>query len=159
MDQQSSIYKVDSFVLGTPLRIINISVDLSTISPKYYKFINVFSKAKVEILVLYHFYNLQIKLENREKPPIRTIHLLSAVDQEILKEFVCKNLNMRFIQPISFSHRALVLFVKKKDRSLYLCINFWELSCITWKDKYPLLLISNLLESSWKACIYTKINL
>jgi len=148
MDQQSSIYKVDSFVLRTPLRIINVPVDLFTISPKYYKFIDVFSKAKVEILVSHHSYNLQIKLENREKPPIRTIYLLSAVKQKMLKEFICKNLNMKFIQLISFSYRTLVLFVKKKDKFLHLCINFWELNCITWKDKYPLLLISNLLDSS-----------
>jgi len=30
---------------------------------------------------------------------------------------------------------------------------------ITKKDRYPLFLISNLLDSPWKACIYTKINL
>ena len=120
---------------------------------------DVFSKAKVEILVFHHSYNLQIKLENGEKPLIRTIYSLSTVEQEMLKEFIYKNLNMRFIQSISFSHRTLVLFVKKKDRSLHLCINFWELNCITWKDKSSLLLISNLLDFPWKAYIYTKINL
>ena len=64
-------------------RIINNPVDLSTIPTEYHKFADVFSKAKAETLVLYHLYNLQIKLENEEKPHIGTIHLLLTTKQEI----------------------------------------------------------------------------
>ena len=52
-----------------------------------------------------------------------------------------------------------VLFIKKKDDSLHLCINFHSLNYISKKDHYPLLLISDLLDSSYKAQVYTKIDL
>jgi len=54
--------------------------------------------------------------------------------------------------------RAPVLFIKKKDRSLWLCVNFHGLNKITKKDQYPHPLIFNLLDSPCKARIYTKIN-
>jgi len=60
---------------------------------------------------------------------------------------------------MSSPHRVLVLFVKKKDGSLQLYVDFHELNRITKKDQYLLLLISDLLDSPQKACIYTKIDL
>ena len=66
---------------------------------------------------------------------------------------------MGFIWPISSSHGILVLFIKKKDGLLCLCVNFHSLNCISKKDCYPLSLISNLLDLPCKAQVYTKINL
>jgi len=60
---------------------------------------------------------------------------------------------------MSLPHGALVLFIKKKDGSLRLCIDFRSLNKITKKDRYPLPLISDLLDSPRKARIYTKIDL
>ena len=42
---------------------------------------------------------------------------------------------------------------------LQLCVDFWSLNKITKKDRYPLPLITDLLDAPWKARIYTKINL
>ena len=93
---------------------------------------NIFSKVKAFALALYFLYNLQIKLENGEKPFIRTIYLLSTVEQEALKEFIHESLNTRFIiWSMSFSYRASILFVKKKDSFLHLYINFQRLNHIT----------------------------
>ena len=66
---------------------------------------------------------------------------------------------MDFIQPTSSLHSALVLFIKKKDGSLCLYINFCSLNHISKKNCYPLLLISDLLNSSYKAQVYSKIDL
>ena len=60
---------------------------------------------------------------------------------------------------MSSSHKVPVLFIKKKDGSLQLCVDFRKLNKITKKDWYPLPLISNLLDSPRKARIYTKIDL
>jgi len=76
---------------------MNNLVNLSTVPIKYHKFADIFSKAKAETLVLHHLYNLQIKLEDEEKLPIRTIYLLSTTEKEALKEIISKNLNTRFI--------------------------------------------------------------
>ena len=66
---------------------------------------------------------------------------------------------MGFIQPTSSPHGALVLFVKKKDGLLRLCVNFHNLNCISKKNCYLLPLISNLLDSPHKAWVYSKIDL
>ena len=84
--------------------------------------------------------------------------LFSASEQEAFKEFIEENLNMGFIWPTLSLYGTPVLFIKK-DSSLYLCINFCGLNHISKKDHYPLLLISNLLDSSCKAWVYSKINL
>ena len=86
------------------------------------------------------------------------IYSLSVSEQETLKEFIEKNLNTDFIWPISSLHSIPVLFVKKKDGSLHLYVNFCSLNHIS-KNCCLFLLISNLLDSSYKAWIYSKIDL
>jgi len=59
---------------------------------------------------------------------------LSKFEQEVLKEFIDENLTNRFIYSMSSPHRAPVLFVKKKDGSLWLCVDFCGLNKIMKKD-------------------------
>ena len=47
-------------------------------------------------------------------------------------------LNIGFIQPSASPWGALVLFVKKKDGSMWLCIDYRELNKVTMRNKYPL---------------------
>jgi len=84
---------------------------------------------------------------------------LSQFEQETLKQFIDENLTNGFICSMSSPYGAPVLFVKKKDGSLRLCVDFRSLNKITKKDRYPLSLISDLLDSPHKARIYTKIDL
>jgi len=133
--------------------------DLFNVSSKYYEFTNVFSKTKAEVLTPHCSYDFKINLEEGTQPWVGPIYSLLASEQEALKKFIKENLKTGFIQPISFPYGALVLFVKKKDGSLYLCVNFHSLNHISKKDHYPLLLISDLLDSPCKAWVYSKINL
>jgi len=133
--------------------------DFSNVPSKYHEFANIFSKTKAEVLAPHHPYNLKINLKEGAQSPVGPIYSLSASKQEALKEFIEENLNMGFIQPISSLHSTLVLFVKKKDSSLCLYVDFCGLNHIFKKDHYPLLLISNLLDSSCKAWVYLKIDL
>jgi len=52
-----------------------------------------------------------------------------------------------------------VLFVLKKDRKLKLCINYRQLNSIIKKDRYPLLLISEIQNKIGNTQIFTKIDL
>ena len=63
------------------------------------------------------------------------------------------------IQPSNSPHGAPVLFVPKKDGKLRLCVDFRGLNKITKKDRYPLPLISDLLDAPRKAQVYTKLDL
>lgn len=54
---------------------------------------------------------------------------------------------------------APILFVRKKDRTLHLCVDYCALNGITIKNKYPLALINKLLEQVGVAKVFTKLNL
>ena len=66
---------------------------------------------------------------------------------------------MYFIQLIFSLHDISVLFVKKRDGSLCLYIDFHSINHISKNDHYSLPLISDLLNSPCKAYVYTKIYL
>ena len=138
---------------------ISEKINLFSIPEEYHEYTDVFSKSKAEILASHCPYDLQIKLDKDFHPLVGTIYFLSKFKQEALKEFIDKNLTNGFICSMSSPHGTPVLFIKKKDGSLRLCVDFHGLNKITKKDWYPLPLISDLLDSPWKACIYTKINL
>jgi len=133
--------------------------DLDIVPPEYRNYADVFSKAKASELPLHRDYDLKIDLEEDTSPPLGTLYSLSLVELSALWTFINENLNTGFIHPTASSHAALVLFVKKKDGSLRLCVDFRGLNKITKKDCYPLPLISDLLDSPSRAKIYSKINL
>ena len=133
--------------------------DLSNIPSKYHKFADIFSKTKAETLPPHRPYNFKINLKERTQSLVGSIYSLSVSEQEALKEFIEENLNTGFIWLTSSPHGTLVLFVKKKDGLLCLCVNFCSLNHISKKDCYLLLLISNLLDSPHKFWVYLKIDL
>jgi len=87
------------------------------------------------------------------------LYPLSESKLVALREFINEHLAMGFIHSSKSPFRAPVHFVKKKDGSLWLCVDFCRLNAITPKDKYPLPLISDLLDAPRRACIFTKLNL
>ena len=133
--------------------------DLSNVPSEYHEFTNVFSKTKAEILASHHPYDLKINLEEGIQPLVGPICSLLVSEQEAVKEFIEKNLNTNFIQPTSSLYGAPVLFIKKKDGSLCLYVDFHGLNHISKKNWYSLPLISDLLDSPRKAWVYSKIDL
>ena len=64
-----------------------------------------------------------------------------------------------FIRPNKSPYGAPVLFVKKKDGSLRMCIDYRALNKITVKNKYPLPRIDELLDRLIKVAVFSKITL
>ncbi|GJX84179.1 putative ribonuclease H-like domain-containing protein [Tanacetum coccineum] len=64
-----------------------------------------------------------------------------------------------FIRPSSSPWGAPVLFVKKKDGSFSMCIDYRELNKLTVKNRYPLPRIDNLFDQLQGSNIYSKIDL
>ncbi|GJW55992.1 putative reverse transcriptase domain-containing protein [Tanacetum coccineum] len=64
-----------------------------------------------------------------------------------------------FIRPSSSPWEAPVLFVKKKDGSFRMCINYRELNKLTVKNRYPLLRIDDLFDQLQGSRVYSKIDL
>ena len=60
--------------------------------------------------------------------------------------YLDENLEKGFIQLSKSLAGAPILFVKKKDGSLCLCVNYRGLNKITIRNRYPLPLIPELLD-------------
>jgi hypothetical protein len=71
--------------------------------------------------------------------------------QELLdRGFICHIVSLWGVQ---------VLFVKKNDGSMRLCIDYHELNCVTIKNKYPLPRIDDLFDQPNGASVFSKIDL
>ncbi|GJW53625.1 putative reverse transcriptase domain-containing protein [Tanacetum coccineum] len=64
-----------------------------------------------------------------------------------------------FIRPSHSPWGAPVLFVKKKDGSMRMCIDYRELNKLTIKNRYPLPRIDDLFDQLQGACCFSKIDL
>ncbi|GJX80514.1 putative reverse transcriptase domain-containing protein [Tanacetum coccineum] len=64
-----------------------------------------------------------------------------------------------FIRPSSSPWGAPVLFVKKKDGSFRMCIDYHELNKLTVKNRYPLSRIDDLFDQLQGSSVYSKIDL
>jgi hypothetical protein len=75
------------------------------------------------------------------------------------KEHIQELLDKVFIQPNSSPWGVLVLFVKKKDGSMRMCIDYRELNKVMMNNRYPLPRIDDLLDQLQGACMFSKIDL
>ena len=75
--------------------------------------------------------------------------------QTQLQEF----LDSEFIRPSHSPWGAPVLFVKKKDGTFRMCIDYRELNKVTIKNKYPLPRIDDLFDQLKDAKVFSKIDL
>ena len=73
--------------------------------------------------------------------------------------YIDENLAKNFIHHSKSPARAPILFVKKKDGSLWMCVDYRGLNKVTKKNRYPLSLNSGLLDQLGRAKIFTKIDL
>jgi hypothetical protein len=74
------------------------------------------------------------------------IYPLSPVEQKGLDEFIEENLMSGHIRSSKSPMAAPCFFIKKKDGSLHLIQDYHALNNITVKNRYPLLLISELIK-------------
>ncbi|XP_073060027.1 uncharacterized protein [Primulina eburnea] len=84
---------------------------------------------------------------------------MAPAELKELKEQLQELLDKKQIRPSASPWRALVLFVKKKDGSMRLCIDYRELNKITIKNKYPLPRIDDLFDQLKGATVFSKLDL
>ena len=104
-------------------------------------------------------YDYGIDLQKGTQPPFDPIYSLSQNELASLWEYLDENLAKNFIRHSKSPAGTPILFVKKKDGSLRMCLDYRGLNKITVKNRYPLPLISGLFDQLSQTKIYTKINL
>ncbi|GJX91562.1 putative reverse transcriptase domain-containing protein [Tanacetum coccineum] len=92
-------------------------------------------------------------------PIARAPYRLAPSEMKELAEQLHELMDKGFIRPSSPPWGALILFVKKKDGSFRMCIDYRELNKLTVKNRYPLPRIDDLFDQLQGSSIYSKINL
>ncbi|GKV15260.1 hypothetical protein SLEP1_g26056 [Rubroshorea leprosula] len=92
-------------------------------------------------------------------PVSKAPYRMAPAELKELKVQLKELLEKRFIRPSVSPWGAPVLFVKKKDGSLRLCIDYRELNKVTVKNRYPLPRIDDLFDQLKGAQVFSKIDL
>nr|GFA55407.1 putative reverse transcriptase domain, ribonuclease H-like domain, aspartic peptidase domain protein [Tanacetum cinerariifolium] len=101
----------------------------------------------------------QIDLVPGAAPVARAPYRLAPSEMKELVEQLQELSEKGFIKPSSSPWGAPVLFVKKKDGSFRMCIDYRELNKLTVKNRYPLLRIDDLFDQIQGSSVYSKIDL
>ncbi|GKA90994.1 hypothetical protein Tco_0812864 [Tanacetum coccineum] len=101
----------------------------------------------------------QIDLIPGVAPVERAPSLLAPSEMKELSDQLKELSDKGFIRPSSSPWGALVLFVKKKDGSFRMCIEYRELNKLTVKNRYPLPRIDDLFDQLQGSNVYSKIDL
>ncbi|GJS43029.1 putative reverse transcriptase domain-containing protein [Tanacetum coccineum] len=92
-------------------------------------------------------------------PVARAPYRLAPSEMKELSVQLQELLEKGFIRPSSSPWGAPVLFVKKKDGSFRMCIDYRELNKLTVKNRYPLPRIDDLFDQLQGSSVYSKIDL
>ncbi|KAJ8760210.1 hypothetical protein K2173_011080 [Erythroxylum novogranatense] len=87
------------------------------------------------------------------------LHWMAPVELKELKEQLEELMEKGYIRQSSLPWGAPILFVKKKDGSLRMCVDYRKLNQVTVKNRYPLPRIDDLFDQLQGAKVFSKIDL
>ncbi|KAE8705397.1 cytochrome P450 78A7-like [Hibiscus syriacus] len=101
----------------------------------------------------------KIELVPNVEPPARAPYRMAPPELEEMRRQLKDLLDAGYIRPSKSPYGALVLFQKKHDDSLRMCIDYRALNKLTVKNKYPIPLIPDLFDQLGSARWFTKLDL
>lgn len=101
----------------------------------------------------------KIELEAGSKPPFGPIYHMSPLELEEAKRQLTDLLERGLIQPSKSPYGAPILFVRKANGKLRMCVDYRALNKLTVKNRYPLPRIDELLDRLNGATVFTKLDL
>nr|GEW65612.1 putative reverse transcriptase domain-containing protein [Tanacetum cinerariifolium] len=101
----------------------------------------------------------QIELIPGATPVARAPYRLTPSEMQELSNQLQELADRGFIRPSTLPWEAPVLFVKNKDGSFRMCIDYCELNKLTVKNRYPLPRIDDLFDQLQGLSVYSKIDL
>src|SRR5262249_39944726 len=103
--------------------------------------------------------DFEIELMANTEPISKAPYRMAPVALQELQKQLQELMDQGFIRPSVSPWGAPVLFVKKKDGSMRLCIDYRELNKVTIKNRYPLLRIDDLFDQLQGASVFSRIDL
>ena len=124
----------------------------------YFEFSNVFEKKNSNRFFEHDFDNHVIKIFSKKFFSMNFIYNFSRTELEILRKYLNENLKKKFIKFFKFWTKSFILFIKKSNDDLRLCVNYWKLNVITIKNRYFFFINENFDKFS-KIRMFTKLNI
>ena len=103
--------------------------------------------------------DLSIEVVQGTTPISRAPYRMAPTELKELKTQLQELLDKGFIQPSVSPWGAPILFVKNKDSTLRMCIDYQQINKVTIKNKYPLPRIEDLFDQLKGASVFSKIDL
>ena len=101
-----------------------LAMEPPRIPTEYQAFTEVFSKKKVNELPAHGTHNHAINLEGTGDPLFGPLYNLSGNKLKVLWDYLADNLVKGFIRASTSPSGAPIFFVKKKDGTLQLCVDY-----------------------------------
>jgi hypothetical protein len=128
------------------------------ISFQYFAFQDIFFKIKAHKFFEHDFHDHVIEILLSRNSFFNSIYNLSATKLKILKNYIDEYMKKSFIIKFMLSAKIFILFVKKTNDKLCLCVNDKKLNEIIIKNKYSLFFINENLNKLFEIKIFIKLN-
>nr|GEV45824.1 hypothetical protein [Tanacetum cinerariifolium] len=99
------------------------------------------------------------RYQRRVPNPLQIPYRMPPLELEKLRNQLKELMDAGYIRPSKAPYGVPVLFQRKKDGSLQMCIDYWALNKVTIKEKYPIPLIVDLFDQLGMARYFTKLDL
>ena len=123
------------------------------------KFRDVMPAELPKVLPPRHAIDHRIELEQRTRPPTRAPYQMALAKLAELRKQLDELLDVGYIQPSKAPYGAPVLFQRKQNSSLWMCVDYRALNKVTMKNKYPVSNVADLFDRLSKASYFTKLDL
>ncbi|XP_042401280.1 uncharacterized protein LOC121991335 [Zingiber officinale] len=104
-----------------------------------------------------YIFLMQLSIKKDPKANVRSYRY--PYIQEEIEKIVQVMLQVGIVRPSIIPYSSLVLLVQKKDKKWRICIDYPTLNKIIMKDKYPILIIDELLDELGGSSLFSKLNL
>lgn len=101
----------------------------------------------------------KIDLIPGSRPPAQAPYRMAPPELAELRKQLGELLDAGYVQPSKAPYGAPVLFQKKQDGSMRMCVDYRALNKVTVKNKYPIPLVADLFDQLSKATYFTKLDL
>ena len=127
--------------------------------PQYREWAPIFGKEAQAALPDHGPQDMVIDLEPGTKPPSGKLYPLSPDELELLKEYLDEMIKNGKIRPSKSSAGAPIFFAKSPSGKLWIVVDYRGLNAIMVKDKYPLQLMTTLMEQVGTSKVFSKLDL
>jgi hypothetical protein len=128
------------------------------ISFQYVAFQDIFSEIKAHKLSKHDSHDHAIEILSNRDFFFDLIYNLSTTKLKILKNYIDEYMKKSFIIEFMSFAKAFILFIKKTNDKLRLCVNYKDLNEIIIKNRYSLFFINENLNKLFETRIFIKLN-